>query len=89
MTDDITRGIFVCQDERCGNHYLPPSTMTYPEGPASEIFCATCQPNHPAAVAALPGINLADGMIKPRTRGPRRAGKAPAQRGKTGRSKLG
>lgn len=86
-TDDIERGIYVCQD--CGNHYLPPSTMEYPTGPASEIFCATCQPKHNPALAAQSGINLADGMIKPRTRGPRRAGKAPAQRGKTGRSKLG
>ncbi|MEY9842259.1 hypothetical protein [Streptacidiphilus sp. EB103A] len=87
MSDDISRGIFVCQD--CGNHYLPPVDMNYPTGPASEIFCATCQPEHSPALAASAGFNLADGMAKPRTRGPRRAGTAPAARGKTGRSKLG
>ncbi|MFC1418566.1 hypothetical protein [Streptacidiphilus cavernicola] len=87
MTDDISRGIFVCQD--CGRHYLPPADMQYPCGPASEIFCATCQPLNSPALAAQHGVNLADNMIKPRSRGPRRAGNAPAARGKTGRSKLG
>lgn len=87
MTDDISRGIYVCQD--CSAHYLPPSTMIYPTGPASEIFCATCQPNHSPALAARSGVNLADNMIKPRSRGPRRAGTSPVRRERTGRSKLG
>lgn len=88
MTDnDITRGLYVCQD--CGAHYLPPADMTYPTGPASEIFCATCQPVNSPALAAQAGVNLADSMIKPRTRGPRRAGNSPAKRNRTGRSKLG
>lgn len=87
MSDDISRGIFVCQG--CGNHYLPPADMTYPTGPASEIFCATCQPEHSPALAASAGFNLAAGMAKPRPRRPKRAGTAPAARGKTGRSKLG
>lgn len=86
-TEDVTRGIFVCQD--CGNHYLPPADMTYPTGPASQIFCATCQPNQSPALAAQAGINLADNMIKPRSRGPKRAGSRPIKRSSTGRSKLG
>lgn len=85
--DDTARGIFVCQD--CGSHYLPPAAMQYPTGPASEIFCATCQPVNSPALAAQRGINLADGLVKARARGARRAGKAPHARSGTGRSKLG
>lgn len=89
MTDDVSRPLFVCQDETCGRHFLPPSTMTYPTGPASEVHCATCAPNYSAAENARPGYNLADNMTKPRSRGPRRAGSRPVKRSSTGRSKLG
>lgn len=89
MTDDISRPLYVCQDPQCGCHYLPPSAMVYPTGPASEVYCATCAPNYSAAEAARPGLNLADNMIKLRARGPRRAGTSPVRRERTGRSKLG
>jgi hypothetical protein len=89
MTDDLERGIYVCQDPQCGRHYLPPASLQYPTGPASQIFCATCAPNYTPAEAARPGLNLADGMTKPRSRGPRRAGSRPVKRSSTGRSKLG
>lgn len=87
MNDDISRGIYLCQD--CGAHYLPPADMLYPTGPASEIFCSDCQPNNSPALAAMPGINLADNMVKPRSRGPKRAGNRPIKRDSGGRSKLG
>lgn len=88
-TDDTSRPLFVCQDPACGRHFLPPSTMEYPTGPASEAYCATCAPNYSSAEAARPGFNLADNMIRPRTRGHRRAGHSPTRRERTGRSKLG
>ena len=88
-TDDVGRPLFVCQDPVCGRHYLPPSDMTYAQGQASEVFCATCAPNHTPEDAARPGLNLAETMAKPRSRGPRRAGSAPVRRERTGRSKLG
>lgn len=86
--DDIARPIYVCQDERCGRHYLPPASMQYPTGPASEVFCSTCQPEHSPESQARPGINLADTLPATRPRRPRRAGKAPAKGGSTQRSKL-
>lgn len=88
MSDDsVGRGIFVCQD--CGNHYLPPADLQYAEGPASQIFCADCQPGQSPALAAQAGFNLADSMARTRSRGPRRAGTAPVRRARTGRGKLG
>ncbi|SEL97973.1 hypothetical protein [Streptacidiphilus jiangxiensis] len=84
--DDIARPIYLCQD--CGAHYLPPTSMQYPTGPASQVFCSKCQPEHCADNAARSGINLAEGAAPPRPRRPRRAGKAPAKGGSTQRTKL-
>ncbi|MEY9963974.1 hypothetical protein ABIA33_002008 [Streptacidiphilus sp. MAP12-16] len=78
-TDDVSRPLFVCQD--CGTHYLPPGDMAYEaSGPASEVFCATCQPAHTPDNAARPGVNLAENVRKPRSRAPRHAGRSPARR---------
>ena len=88
MDDDDGRGIYVCQD--CGSHYLPPLDMTYPSGPASQIFCARCQSDNSPALAAQAGINIADNLVGRRGRRPRRAGTAPVrQQGRGGRGKLG
>ncbi|WP_042380635.1 hypothetical protein [Streptacidiphilus melanogenes] len=84
--DDPTRSVFLCQD--CGAHYLPPASMEYPTGPASEVFCVECQPKHSAVEQARTGLNLSENLAKPRPRKPRRAGNAPAKRGSTTRSKL-
>jgi hypothetical protein len=84
--DDTARPIYLCQD--CGAHYLPPTSMQYPTGPASQVFCSTCQPEHCADSAARRGINLAESAAQLRARRPRRAGKAPAKGGSTQRSKL-
>ncbi|MGA5821084.1 hypothetical protein ACPC54_24840 [Kitasatospora sp. NPDC094028] len=35
------RLVFECVE--CGGHYLPPEGMAYPDGPASPLWCATCQ----------------------------------------------
>lgn len=86
--DDTARPIYMCQDERCGVHYMPPSSLMYVSGPASQVFCSTCQPQHSPDNAARPGINLAENLPKIRARKPRRAGKAPAKGGATKRSKL-
>lgn len=86
MESDILRPIYLCQD--CGGHYLPPASMEYPTGPASEVYCVTCQPAHSAIEQLRPGINLSENLAKPRARGPRRAGKAPTKGGMTKRSKL-
>jgi hypothetical protein len=88
-TDGASRPLYVCQNPECGRHYLPPADMAYPDGPASQVYCATCQPDHSPDDAARPGLNLADNMTKPRSREPRRAGNAPIRRVRTGRSKLG
>lgn len=84
--DDTTRSVYLCQD--CGAHYLPPAAMEYPTGPASEVFCTTCQPAHSPIEQLRPGINLSENLAKPRARKPRRAGKAPVKGGGTKRSKL-
>lgn len=85
-TDDTGRPLYLCQD--CGTHFLPPTDMTYPTGPASEVYCATCAPNYSEAEAARPGLNLALNVVKPRAERPRRAGSRPVKRGATGRGKL-
>ncbi|MFC1416262.1 hypothetical protein [Streptacidiphilus cavernicola] len=85
--DGQGRGIYVCQD--CGSHYLPPVGMSYPCGPASEIFCAWCQPDNSPALASQAGVNIADNLVERRRRGPGRAGHAPAKQGRGGRGKLG
>lgn len=87
MDEDRARGIYVCQD--CGCHYLPPPAMAYPSGPASQIFCARCQPDNSPALAAQAGVDIADNLVERRRRGARRAGKAPAKQPRTGRGKLG
>ena len=87
MDDDRARGIYVCQD--CGCHYLPPLDLTYPSGPASQIFCAWCQPDNSPALAAQAGIDIADNLVERRRRRPARAGRAPAKQGRGGRGKLG
>ncbi|WP_042434738.1 hypothetical protein [Streptacidiphilus anmyonensis] len=84
--DDVTRSVFLCQD--CGAHYLPPASMDYPAGPASEVYCVECQPQHSPAEQARTGLNLSENLTRPRPRKPRRAGNAPAKRGSTTRSKL-
>ena len=84
--DDPTRSVYLCLD--CGAHYLPPPTMEYPTGPASEAYCVSCQPEHSPESQARPGINLSENLAKPRPRKPRRAGTAPAKGGATQRSKL-
>lgn len=86
MNDDPTRSVFLCLD--CGDHYLPPASMQYPTGPASEAYCTRCQPSHTPTEQARTGINLSENLAKPRARKPRRAGKAPAKGGTTQRSKL-
>jgi hypothetical protein len=35
------RLVFECVE--CGGHYLPPEGMVYPDGPASPLWCASCQ----------------------------------------------
>ncbi|MFJ5118184.1 MULTISPECIES: hypothetical protein [unclassified Kitasatospora] len=35
------RLVFECVE--CGGHYLPPESMTYPDGPASPLWCSRCQ----------------------------------------------
>lgn len=35
------RFVFECVE--CGGHYLPPEEMVYPDGPASPVWCSTCQ----------------------------------------------
>ncbi|GAB7184985.1 hypothetical protein ATKI12_4816 [Kitasatospora sp. Ki12] len=35
------RLVFECVE--CGGHYLPPESMVYPDGPASPVWCTTCQ----------------------------------------------
>jgi hypothetical protein len=85
-TDDQGRPLYCCQD--CGIHYLPPADLQYRHGPASQVYCATCQPVHSPHDAARPGMDLADGLVRPRTRAERRAGHAPARRVGNGRGKF-
>ncbi|MEU4114915.1 hypothetical protein AB0F71_10520 [Kitasatospora sp. NPDC028055] len=33
----------------CGGHYLPPEGMVYPDGPASPVWCSSCQTSKRAA----------------------------------------
>lgn len=80
------RPIYLCQD--CGAHYLPPVSLEYPTGPASEVFCVGCQPDHSPASQARPGVDLTEHLARPRPRKPRRAGTSPAKGGTTQRSKL-
>ncbi|MET8629755.1 hypothetical protein ABZW30_39535 [Kitasatospora sp. NPDC004669] len=35
------RLVFECVE--CGGHYLPPEDMVYPDGPASPLWCSSCQ----------------------------------------------
>ncbi|MEV7603735.1 hypothetical protein AB0O91_40830 [Kitasatospora sp. NPDC089797] len=35
------RLVFECVE--CGGHYLPPEGMVYPDGPASPVWCSSCQ----------------------------------------------
>ncbi|MFH8381589.1 hypothetical protein ACH4E7_11670 [Kitasatospora sp. NPDC018058] len=35
------RLVFECFE--CGGHYLPPEGMVYPDGPASPVWCTSCQ----------------------------------------------
>ncbi|MFI6154596.1 hypothetical protein ACIBCA_18130 [Kitasatospora sp. NPDC051170] len=35
------RLVFECVE--CGGHYLPPENMSYPDGPASPVWCSACQ----------------------------------------------
>ncbi|MFG2844804.1 hypothetical protein ACGF12_16770 [Kitasatospora sp. NPDC048296] len=35
------RLVFECVE--CGGHYLPPEGMVYPDGPASPLWCSSCQ----------------------------------------------
>lgn len=89
MTDnDIHRPLYVCQDPDCGVRYLPPGSMEYPSGPASEVYCSDCAPKYSPAEAARPGLDLSLNVIKPRSQRPRRAGSHPVKRGSVGRGKL-
>ncbi|MDQ0305614.1 hypothetical protein J2S46_000170 [Kitasatospora herbaricolor] len=52
------RYVFECLE--CGVHYLPPEGMSYPDGPASPVWCTVCQGlmcqrgiPEPAAAAAV------------------------------------
>ncbi|QMU79692.1 hypothetical protein GXW83_32305 [Streptacidiphilus sp. PB12-B1b] len=87
-TDNTGRPIYLCQEPACGSHYLPPADMEYPHGPASAVFCARCQPGHSPAEAAHPAPDLADGLVRQRPTPQRRAGRSPARRHQTGRTKL-
>ncbi|WP_406208826.1 hypothetical protein OH807_37585 [Kitasatospora sp. NBC_01560] len=35
------RMVFECVE--CGSHYLPPEELSYPDGPASPVWCTHCQ----------------------------------------------
>ncbi|MFG3223649.1 hypothetical protein ACGF07_02540 [Kitasatospora sp. NPDC048194] len=41
------RLVFECVE--CGGHYLPPEGMVYPDGPASPVWCSSCQAAKQAA----------------------------------------